>query len=92
MLDMNCCDPQRSQRFAELGATIAEARMKLRVVTISSETTGPAARQILEAAGAQAGRLQVGCCNMDRMGLFAEILQNLAKARITIDKVLADTG
>jgi len=92
MLDMTCSDPDRGERLTALGDTITEARMKLRVVTISSETTGPAAREILEDAGAQTGRLQVGCCDLDRMHLYAEILENLAKARMTIEKVLADAN
>lgn len=90
MLDMTCSDPERGEQLTALGETITETRMKLRVVTISSESTGPAAREILEEAGAQVGRLQVGCCDLDRMHLYAEILENLTKARMALERVLAD--
>ena len=88
VLDANCCDPGRSPRMAELAVTLAEARMKLRAVTVAPDTEGPAALAVLEEAGAQVGRLQVGCCAPDRLPLYAEILENLVKAQLTLGRVL----
>ena len=87
-LDLSCCDPGRSPRMAELGATLTEARVKLRAATVHPETAGPAALEVLEQAGSQVGRLQVTCCAPDRMPLYAEILENLTKAQMTLAKVL----
>ncbi len=87
-LDLSCCDPGRSPRMAELGATLTEARVKLRAATVHPETAGPAALEVLEQAGSQVGRLQVTCCVPDRMPLYAEILENLTKAQMTLAKVL----
>ncbi len=89
VLDANCCEPGRSPRLAELGNTLTEAKVKLRAVTIDSDIAGPAALDVLESAGAQVGRLQVGCCAPDRMPLYAEILENLTVAQITVNRVLA---
>ena len=87
-LDSACCDPGRSPRLAELGATLTEARVKLRAVTIHPETAGPAASEVLEEAAGQVGRLQVGCCTPARTPLYAEILANLAKAQRTLTRVM----
>ncbi len=88
ILDANCCDPGRSPRIAELGQTLTEARVKLRAVTIDPVTAGPAAFEVLEEAGSQVGRLQIGCCAPDRMPLYAEILENLTQAQLTLSKVM----
>ncbi|MCP4965914.1 MAG: hypothetical protein GY926_11830 [bacterium] len=81
-LDMKCCEPGRSPRMAELAATLTEARVKVRAVTIDPGSGLPAAMSTLEEAGAQVGRLQVGCCAPDRLPLYAEILENLIKAQL----------
>ena len=88
VLDANCCDPGRSPRIAELAETLTEARIKVRAVTIAPETAGPAALAVLEEAGAQVGRLQVGCCAPDRMPLYAEILENLVEAQLALGRVM----
>lgn len=89
VLDAKCCAPGRSPSMAELAATLTEARVKLRAATIAPDTGGPAALAVLEDAGAQVGRLQVGCCAPDRMPLYAEILENLTKARATLRTVVS---
>lgn len=88
-LDMRCCAPGRSPRMAELGATLTEARVKLRAVTIEPTAGAPAAMATLEDAGAQVGRLQVGCCAPDRLPLYAEILENLTIAQVTLTATLS---
>jgi len=73
--------------MAELGATLAEARVKLRSATVGPNG-GDAAMDTLEDAGAQIGRLQVGCCAPDRLPLYNEILENLTKAQLVLTRVI----
>lgn len=88
-LDARCCNPSsRSQRFAEAAQALNEARVKLRAATVAPETAGPTAVAALEDAGAKVGLLQVGCCAVDRMPLYAEILENLVTARLTLRRAL----
>ena len=91
-LDMRCCAPGRSPRMAELGATLTEARVKLRAVTIEPTAGAPAAVETLEDAGAQVGRLQIGCCAPDRTRLYAEILETLTLARRVLSRVIAESA
>ena len=63
----------------ELAATIDKAR--------NAVTQDPDfAVGLLEAAGAQVGSLQVGCCTDARMPLYVELLDNLAKAQLSINR------
>lgn len=62
-----------------LSETLAEARKRSKHVTNSAEARY--AVEILASAGAQVGELQVECCAMSRMPLYAEILVELTKAQ-----------
>ena len=42
----------------------------------------------LEDAGAQVGRLQVGCCAPNRIPLYARILEGLTTAQLAVNKAL----
>ena len=83
-LDMKCCDPGRSPRMVELGMALTEARVKLRAATVDPTTGATAALETLEEAGAQVGRLQVGCCAPGRLPLYNEMLENLTKAQLVL--------
>ena len=87
-LDMKCCDPGRSPRMAELALTLTEARVKLRAATVDPTTGARTALETLEEAGAQVGRLQVGCCAPDRLPLYTEILENLTKAQLVLARAV----
>ena len=43
---------------------------------------GDAVVAMLEDAGAQVGRLQIGCCAPNRMPLYAGVLEDLTRARL----------
>ena len=83
-LDKLCCEPGRSQSMAGLAETLSKARVEL---------AGPAseAREAiivhLEDAGAQLGRLQVGCCAENRLPLYARMLEDLTKIQLEVNRV-----
>ena len=86
-LDAMCCEPGRSPRMAELGATLDAARGELRTVAADAGSGTAAAMETLEDAGAQIGRLQVGCCAPSRLPLYNEILESLMTAQRTLTSV-----
>lgn len=86
-LDVMCCEPGRSPRMAELGATLDAARVELRTVAAATGNGAAVAIGTLEDAGAQIGRLQVGCCAPSRLPLYNEILENLMKAQRALTSV-----
>jgi len=86
-LEAGCCDPGRSPRMSALAETLAEARAGL--VRLSHDPdSAPATLVHLEDAGAQLGRLQVGCCAPKRLPLYATMLENLTTAQLAINHAL----
>ncbi len=77
-LHEKCCEPGRSPSMILVDEALGRARIDL-----TADEIGSAGRAIsnLEDAGAQIGRLQVGCCAPDRMPLYASFLENLALAQ-----------
>ncbi len=86
-LDKTCCDPGRSPQMAALAATLASARS---FVELSAADPTLASRAIaeLEDAGAQVGRLQVGCCAPNRMPLYVTILGGLTESQLRLNASL----
>ena len=60
--------------MASLESTIRSA--------LGSASDAVALVELLEDAGAQVGRLQVGCCALARLPLYAELLEALTRARL----------
>ena len=86
-LDSRCCEPGRSPRMADLARTLDNIDSAIeRTVTESADAEAIIAE--LEAAGAQIGSLQVGCCAPDRLPLYAEILQQLTEVQLAINRSL----
>jgi len=85
-LDAGCCEPGRSPRMRALLHTLTEARAGL--LRMDDD---PAAADValvhLEDAGAQVGRLQVGCCTPDRLPLYAGLLEGLTTVQLTLNRV-----
>jgi hypothetical protein len=86
-LEAKCCDPGRGPRMTELAITISDAR---RGVERAAGDPAEAARALalLEDAGAQVGRLQVGCCAPGRLPLYATILVGLTTVQLTVNRAL----
>ncbi|MDX1691379.1 MAG: hypothetical protein R3290_10185 [Acidimicrobiia bacterium] len=85
-LEKLCCDPGRSPRMAELGRTVDAARTALQGDFTAA--TAEEALEHLENAGAQLGRLQVGCCAPKRLPLYARMLENLTTIQLTVNREL----
>ena len=86
-LDAQCCEPGRSPRMKTLAATLADARNG--VGRVSTEPASAEATLLtLEEAGAQVGRLEVGCCAPNRLPLYARILEGLTTVQLTINRAL----
>ncbi len=83
-LEASCCEPGRSPRMASLAETLGAARLSLSHIV--DEDTARLAIDLLENAGAQIGHLQIGCCALDRMPLYAEMLVELTKAQRAVTK------
>ena len=83
-LDKLCCEPGRSPRMRALGETVEKARIQLRQLG-DNGTGAEDALASLEDAGAQVGRLQVGCCAPSRLPLYAEFLEGLTTAQLSIN-------
>jgi len=86
-LDATCCEPGRSPRMKALADTLAAARAGLHDMG-HDPVVAEAALDHLEDAGAQIGRLQVTCCALSRMPLYARQLENLTTAQRTINGAL----
>lgn len=84
-LNKTCCDPGRSPQMIRLAETLSEARRRLDAVPSSSAGEVIA---YLESAGAQVGRLQVGCCAPNRMPLYVTILAALSEAQLRLSAAL----
>ena len=86
-LDARCCEPGRSPRMRALAETLEAARINTERMTVDARTADVALAE-LEEAGAQVGRLQVGCCAPDRLPLYADLLEGLTKAQLGINAEL----
>jgi len=67
-----------------LGKTLGSARKGL-AAGVADPDAAEQVLTLLEDAGAQVGRLQVGCCAPKRLPLYAEILEELTTAQLTIN-------
>lgn len=83
-LDKTCCVPGRSPRMAALSEAIGAARAALDTHTAGGDAGAVTAA--LEAAGAQVGSLQIGCCAPSRLPLYSRILEDLTTVQLTIDR------
>ena len=86
-LNKTCCDPGRSPQMIELAETLGEARRRLDDVPSNPGLANQAIAH-LESAGAQVGRLQVGCCAPNRMPLYVTILAALTQAQLRLNASL----
>lgn len=80
-LDKMCCEPGRSPSMQRLSQTLAEAKASVEGSTGALDT---GVNAILEDAGAQLGRLQVGCCAPARMPLYATALDKLTEVQLAV--------
>ena len=67
-----------------LGDTVDKALTQLRQFG-DHGTSAEDALASLEDAGAQVGRLQVGCCAPNRLPLYAKFLEGLTTAQLSIN-------
>lgn len=86
-LDKTCCDPGRSPQMAALAATLTSARSLIEGTAADPTLVGRAVAE-LEEAGAQVGRLQVGCCAPSRMPLYVTILGGLTESQLRLNASL----
>ena len=84
-LEDGCCQPDRSPSMEALGRTLAQARTRLDHVGSDAAATGVVLAE-LEDAGAQIGRLQIGCCAPARMPLYASMLKGLTSVQLTVNR------
>jgi hypothetical protein len=73
--------------MARLSHTLSDARSRIRESESADDARGAIAR--FADAGAQVGELQVECCAMSRMPLYAEILTELTKAQRAVTREFA---
>jgi len=83
-LDARCCEPGRSPSMKALAETLTVARRGLDQ-DAGNQAIADAVIAQLEDAGAQVGRLQVGCCAPGRLPLYADLLEGLTTAQLTIN-------
>ena len=85
-IDKSCCIPNRRPCIQEIGEALSDAATSLDVAA------DPAAAEMvlvaLEDAGAQVGKLQVGCCASNRIPLYASILEGLTIAQLAVSEAL----
>lgn len=86
-LEARCCEPGRSPRMRALGETLSAARTNIQGIVADSASAEVALVE-LEDAGAQVGRLQVGCCAPDRLPLYADLLEGLTRAQLGVSAQL----
>lgn len=86
-LHEKCCEPGRSPAMTHLDRTLQNARNELNT---NNQAFARRAIESLEDAGAQIGKLQVGCCAPSRIPLYAKFLEDLTLAQrvITADAEL----
>ena len=86
-LEARCCEPGRSPRMRALGETLAAARINIEGIADDASAANVALVE-LEDAGAQVGRLQVGCCAPNRLPLYADMLEGLTNAQLAVNAEL----
>jgi hypothetical protein len=86
-LEKTCCIPDRSPCIEEIGETLRNAATTLNAAVDEPSTLGILVAT-LEDAGAQVGRLQVGCCAPNRMSLYARVLEGLTTAQLAVNHAL----
>ncbi len=82
-LEARCCEPGRSPKMAALADTLAAGRSRLAAMR-DDPAAAPAVLAVLENAGAQIGRLQIGCCAPSRLPLYARLLENLMSVQLIV--------
>jgi hypothetical protein len=82
-LDLRCCEPGRSPSMKRLATTLSHARDDAAAAGHDAERATLAIDH-LEDAGAQVGRLQVGCCAPNRLPLYVELLEGLTTAQLDL--------
>ncbi len=70
--------------MASLAETFDSARLSLSHIV--DDDSARLAIDLLENAGSQIGHLQIGCCALDRMPLYAEMLVELTKAQRAVTR------
>lgn len=83
-LERLCCEPGRSPAMAELRRTIEAVRSGVTSLTPGFGAIDEVMAD-LEDAGAQIGRLQVGCCTPARMKFYSGLLDSLTKVQIEVN-------
>jgi len=83
-LDLRCCEPGRSPSMKRLASTLSDARQGIAELNTESQNAASAIES-LEDAGAQVGRLQVGCCAPNRLSLYVELLEGLTVAQLEVN-------
>jgi len=68
-----------------LVGTLPDARKGISAIGDDPRDAGAAILH-LEDAGAQVGRLQVGCCAPNRLPLYAELLEELTTAQLEVNR------
>lgn len=87
VLDAGCCEPGRSPSIAALARALAEVREGVERVADDPRAV-EATVALAEDAGAQVGRLQVGCCTEKRLPLYTRILGDLATVQLTVNRAV----
>lgn len=83
-----CCEPERSPRMAAIGAVLTDVRASLGRMPREGDAAAHAALDSLEDAGAQIGRLQIGCCATGRLPLYALMLERLTVIQLEVNRTL----
>ena len=73
-----------------LGETLAEARRDIANVNADPGTATTAIEHLGD-AGAQVGRLQVGCCAPNRLPLYVDLLEGLTTAQLEVNRSLGQS-
>jgi hypothetical protein len=84
-LDAGCCEPGRSPQMRALADALGQARVGLDHLG-DEPGAADAVLAHLEDAGAQVGRLQVGCCTPKRLPLYTRILKGLTTAQLSVSQ------
>lgn len=90
-LHAGCCELLRASRIEAVAATLESARSSLERIG-DNNGGGATVITILEDAGAQLGRLQIGCCAPGRTQLYASALESLTEAQLGVSRSLASGG
>jgi len=82
-----CCEPDRSPRMHAVKETIESVRVELDALGDEAEAADRALASLMD-IGAQIGYLQVGCCAPARMPLYADALNHLSVAQLSINATI----